>query len=133
MRCGVSWFPAGSIINNISAPPSSELDNISRDELIVKIGKYVGLKMRDESTDDDDSIDLCEGNVMEFNGIWLLLYTDASIDGFCKSRYTLNLQTLRPTRNSNIQIEIPDDYQKAARRLMCPCVQLSHKKNDGCN
>ena len=85
------------------------------DTLINEIGEYLGFKMwnnRDKSLNydfpgarEDDAIageDFVVGSEFEYKGMLFLSFKQAGQFHAVKSLYTLNLRTLKPTRNSPI-------------------------------
>jgi hypothetical protein len=89
------------------------------EDLIDEIGEYVGLSMwskRDRTRtysypgcrdgEDEHADDYVNGEVINFNGIYLLLFKPEGGYGGYDSEYTLNLSTLRPTKNSHIKKEL---------------------------
>jgi len=85
-------------------------------DLIDEIGEYLGFVMwnkRDKTTQYDfpnsreenciPGDQFVEGNIIIYNKIPLLVYKHKGCFHTFKSLYTLNLSTLKPTKNSKIQ------------------------------
>lgn len=101
--------------------------SIPSNELICEIGEYLGFPMwekRDKSKtysfpgnrdgEDEHGDDYFEGSVIPYNGIRLLVFKNVGCYGI-NSQYTLNLSTLRPTRNSPIQKELSNELKQKIR------------------
>lgn len=97
------------------------------DDVIDEIGEYLGYQMwnkRDKSKtysmpgdrdgEDEHADDYMEGKIINFNGLNLLTFLIIGCYG-ANSQYTLNLSTLRPTKNSPIQTELPNELKRKIR------------------
>lgn len=98
-------------------------NDILTNELIDEIGEYIGFNMwrkRDltksysfpgERDGEDDYADnYIDGNILEYKGIFLLVYNVVGYYGM-KALYTLNLKTLKPTTNSDIKTLLSNELK----------------------
>ncbi len=101
--------------------------SVPEEEVIDEIGKYLGFRMwnyRDKSKkyifpgnrgdEDVDCLladDYVEGQVLTYNEIPLLLFQYKGYSPL-QALYTLNLITLRPTKASKLQTQIPRELIK---------------------
>jgi hypothetical protein len=92
------------------------------EELIDEIGEYLGFAMwnkRDKSKEYDfpnareenylPGDVFVEGNIIIYNKTPLLVYKNKNCFHIFKSLYTLNLITIKPTKNSKIQTIISQE------------------------
>lgn len=97
-------------------------NNILGEELIDEIGEYLGFVMwnkRDKSKEYDFSNareEKClfgdifvDGNIIIYNHTPLLVYKNKNCFHNFKSLYTLNLSTIKPTKNSKTQTIISQE------------------------
>jgi hypothetical protein len=101
----------------------NDFNHILGEELIDEIGEYLGFIMwnkRDKSQEYDfpnaRGEDNClsgdkfvEGNIIIYNNTPLLVYKLKNCFHVFKSLYTLNLSTIKPTKNSDIQTIISQE------------------------
>jgi hypothetical protein len=100
-------------------------------ELIDDIGLYLGFKMwstRDKSIEydfpcarDDDPTTpggemFIEGKTIKYKELHLLIYKHMHSYHGHQSLYTLNLKTLRPTKNSKIATELSDELKDRIKK-----------------
>ena len=98
------------------------LNHILGEKLIDDIGEYLGFEMwskRDQSKEYDFpgareenclvGDNFIEGKIIQYNNMLLLVYKNTGCFHGFKSIYTLNLATLRPTKNSKIQKELSQE------------------------
>lgn len=93
------------------------------DELIDEIGEYLGFDMwrkRDKTKEYDfpnargeekyfQGDQFVEGNIIFYANTKLLVYKNVGYFHRFKALYTLNMKTLKPTKNSRIQKQLTHD------------------------
>ena len=110
-------------------------------ELIDEIGESLGFDMwnkRDDLKEYDfpgarepnclPADSFIEGNTVEYNNIWMLVYKNVGFYHGKISVYTLNLYTLKPTKNSKIQTFLSDELKEKIKKVLRFPKKINGKK-----
>lgn len=98
-------------------------------KLIQKIGRIVankvGLNLYSPNIEIDSNLEYYIVNFSTYKDIPLLKFLPINLDTKkvepgCKSQYTLNMKTMKPTSNSPIQYDIPDKTKTKIITLIEP-------------
>jgi len=109
MQNGVTWFPKGSFIDNIVT--NSTTMPLTKEMVITHIIGNVGLHEKTRA------------RIVNMGGVWLLTFISNQSTG---SIYTLNLDTLQPTKNSKKQDQLPFFLKQEVVKHILPLATMEH-------
>jgi hypothetical protein len=104
MQTGVTWFPQGSVIASVSSEGCHSPAAPTIPSTITERLRFMG--MQEQST----------SRLFNMGDLWLLTIVEAPPGVGC----TLNLKTMRPTKNSRLQCELPFSLKQALVNAIVP-------------